>query len=162
MFVEIEHSNNFEFFGCCIRFDFFFNHIEPNYCTLSVPYHKIDLQPAVLSFADSSPPVLADQSPAPATSFLSQECNATVKFSASGKYKELVPSSVYRLYPSAKKMLRSGFFAIEVFPKVLEKETPITKVQVKLARYDAAILLYRRLSPFCECFHKKMAELFAY
>lgn len=78
--------------------------------------------------AHSSPPVLADQSPAPATSFLSQECNATVKFSASGKYKELVPSSVYRLYPSAKKMLRIGFFAIEVFPKVLEKETPITKV----------------------------------
>ena len=79
-------------------------------------------------FADSSPPVLADQSPVPATSFLSQECNATVKYSASGKYRDLVPSSVYRLYPSAKKMLKSGFFAVEVIPKVLKEESAITKV----------------------------------
>lgn len=78
--------------------------------------------------AYSSPPLLADQSPVPSTSFLSQECNATVKYSASGKYKELIPSSVFRLYPSAKRMLKSGFFAVEVFPKVLENETPITKV----------------------------------
>ena len=84
-----------------------------------------------LSFADSSPPLLADQSPVPSTSFLSQECNATVKYSASGKYKELIPSSVFRLYPSAKRMLKSGFFAVEVFPKVLENETPITKVNPK-------------------------------
>ena len=67
----------------------------------------------------------------PSTSFLSQECNATVKYSASGKYKELIPSSVFRLYPSAKRMLKSGFFAVEVFPKVLENETPITKVNPK-------------------------------
>lgn len=77
---------------------------------------------------DSSPPVLVDQSPAPATSFLAQECNATVKYAASGKYRDLVPSSVYHLYPSAKKMLKSGFFAVEVIPKVLEKESAITKV----------------------------------
>jgi len=76
----------------------------------------------------STPPVLSDESPAPTTSFLSQECNATVKYSASGKYKDLVPNSVYHLYPSAKKMLKSGFFAVEVIPKVLEKESAITKV----------------------------------
>jgi len=79
--------------------------------------------------ADSTPPVLSDESPAPTTSFLSQECNATVKYSASGKYKDLVPNSVYHLYPSAKKMLKSGFFAVEVIPKVLEKESAVTKVQ---------------------------------
>ena len=79
--------------------------------------------------ADSSPPILVDQSPAPATSFLSQECNATVKYAASGRYRDLVPSTVYHLYPSAKKMLKSGFFAVEVLPKILEKESAITKVQ---------------------------------
>ena len=70
-----------------------------------------------------------DQSTAPATSFLAQECNATVKYAASGRYKDLVPSTVYHLYPSAKKMLKSGFFAVETIPKVLEKESAITKVQ---------------------------------
>ena len=72
----------------------------------------------------------------PLTSFLSQECNATVKYSASGKYKELIPSSVFRLYPSAKRMLKSGFFAVEVFPKVLENETPITKVKLKFELFS--------------------------
>lgn len=87
-----------------------------------------DCPAAACVHAYSSPPDLADQSPAPATSFLSQECNATVKYSASGKYRDFVPAAVYHLYPSAKKMLKSGFFAVEVFPKVLEKESAITKV----------------------------------
>lgn len=79
--------------------------------------------------ADSSPPILVDKSPAPATSFLAQECNATVKYAASGRFGDLVPSAVYRLYPSAKKMFKSGFFALERIPKVLKHESDITKVQ---------------------------------
>ena len=94
----------------------------------SVACIKTTIKMPIFLLADSSPPVLADQSPAPATSFLSQECNATIKYSASGRYRDLVPSSVYSLYSSAKKMLKSGFFAVEVIPKVLEKESAITKV----------------------------------
>lgn len=70
-----------------------------------------------------------DKSPASATSFLAQECNATVKYAASGRFADLVPSTVYSLYPSAKKMFKSGFFALERIPKVLKHESDITKVQ---------------------------------
>jgi len=102
--------------------------LEDSAHCVGVSMEARDCPAAACVHAYSSPPVLVDQSPAPATSFLAQECNATVKYAASGKYRDLVPSSVYRLYPSAKKMLKSGFFAVEVIPKVLEKESAITKV----------------------------------
>lgn len=77
----------------------------------------------------------------PATSFLGQECNATVKYSASGKYSDLVPSAVYHLFPSAKKMLKSGFFAVQVLPKILEKESSITKVPLYKQKKIIKVLL---------------------
>lgn len=102
--------------------------LEDSAHCVGVSMEARDCPAASCVHAYSTPPVLADQSPAPATSFLGQECNATVKYSASGKYSDLVPSAVYHLFPSAKKMLKSGFFAVQVLPKILEKESSITKV----------------------------------
>ncbi|XP_031563016.1 uncharacterized protein LOC116298632 [Actinia tenebrosa] len=73
-------------------------------------------------------PGLADESPAAETSFIAQECNATTKYYARGKQAENIPQDVFNLYPSAKRLLTSGFFAVQEIPKVLSSEENITKV----------------------------------
>lgn len=102
--------------------------LEESAQCMGVSMEARDCPTAACVHAYSSPPILVDKSPASATSFLAQECNATVKYAASGRFGDLVPSAVYSLYPSAKKMFKSGFFALERIPKVLKHESDITKV----------------------------------
>ena len=75
-------------------------------------------------------PGLADESPAPETSFIGQECNATTKYYARGKNADDIPPEVFQLFPAAKRLLTSGFFAVQEIPKVLPKEQNITKVRL--------------------------------
>lgn len=102
--------------------------LEESAQCLGVSMEARDCPATACVHAYSSPPILVDESPAPTTSFLAMECNTTVKYAASGRFRDLVPNSVYQLYPSAKKMLESGFFALERIPKLIKHESPIIKV----------------------------------
>ncbi|XP_020897089.1 uncharacterized protein LOC110235953 [Exaiptasia diaphana] len=73
-------------------------------------------------------PGLADESPAPETSFIGQECNSSTKYFARGKEADKIPEEVFHLFPAAKRLFTSGFFAVQEIPKVLPREDNITKI----------------------------------
>lgn len=71
---------------------------------------------------------LADEVEVATSSFIAQECNVTEKYSATGKYADELLDVVYKHFPAAKSMLQSGFFAIQEIPRIIDKETDITKI----------------------------------
>lgn len=71
---------------------------------------------------------LADAVEVATSSFIGQECNSTEKYSATGKYTDEVLDVVYRHFPGAKRMLKSGFFAVQEIPHMIDKESDITKI----------------------------------
>ena len=71
---------------------------------------------------------LADEVEVATSSFIAQECNVTEKYSAMGKYSDELLDVVYRRFPAAKRMLQSGFYAVQEIPRIIDKETDIIKV----------------------------------
>ncbi|XP_032233224.2 uncharacterized protein LOC5508606 [Nematostella vectensis] len=98
-----------------------------DHCT-GVSMESRDCPAGSCAFHYNRMPLFADLSPATGTSFIGQECNATTKYYGRGKYADVIPEAVYRLFPGARKMMTSGFFALQEVDKVLREEEPFTKV----------------------------------
>ena len=65
-----------------------------------------------LAFTPSRP----DKTAADPKSWVALECGATEKFSATGSYKQDIPSAVYSNFNFMRAELESGYFAIQMVP----------------------------------------------